>query len=58
MPVPSPGENQPNILDETMEGYFRLGAAGLKLLIKQMLNSDSSQILKLRRRIKGSDLRM
>jgi hypothetical protein len=52
--IPPPGENRPNILDETMDGCFPPGAGNLKLLIKQMLNYDIGQRLKLKQCIKSS----
>jgi hypothetical protein len=52
--VPRPGENRLNILDEKMDGRFPPGAGDLKLLIKQMLNYDIGQRLKLKQCIKIS----
>jgi hypothetical protein len=44
-----PGENLPDIMEETVDGCFMPEAENLKLLIKQMLNYNISQRLKQKR---------
>jgi hypothetical protein len=51
--VPPPGENRPDILEETMYRCFPPEAEDLKLLIKQMLHYDIRQRLKQKQCING-----